>query len=110
MTHPGFTGVSPYQVDAADHRRQIADVLNGAMQGNINVVQTDLTLNDSDTTTTLTDARISYFSFIWLMPKHADAAVALQTVWISDRISGSATINHASDASTDQDFDVLIIG
>lgn len=110
IAHPGYDGVTPFIDDESEHRREIAEATNTITAGRLNVVLTDITLTDSATTTTITDARLHPFAIVHLMPLHADAATALPNVWYSDRNNGSIVINHASDVSTDQDFDMLIIG
>lgn len=89
--------------------REIAQRVNRILQGKLNAV-TSLTLTANDTTTTLTDVRIGAATWIGLMPTTANAAAALGTTYVSARDTGTATITHANDASTDKTFDVLLIG
>lgn len=72
--------------------------------------RTTVTLTPSATSTTLTDKRIFYFSHVTLEPTTASAATAKLTspgIYVVTT-KGSATINHPSNAATDQTFSVLI--
>jgi hypothetical protein len=112
---PGFSGVPETGADEKEHRRRLAKGINGLLAGKMNAVTT-VTLAAGVATTTLTDARITINSFIGLMPTTANAATALATTYISNRMSsngnvaGNATITHANNAQTDRTFTVLIIG
>lgn len=109
MSSKGFPPVAEFLPDANEHRRQIARAVNGLLRGRLNAVL-DVTLTASATSTTITDPRISAFSVILWMPKTANAATAAANLYVTDRKSGSAVLNHASSADTDQDFTLLIIG
>lgn len=106
----GFPGIPKLLPDEKEHRRQIAQMLNERInRGKFNC-SVDLTLTANTTTTTLTDERIGYGSFIELMAQTAHAATAKNDIFITNRIKGSCTVNHASSANTDQTFTVLILG
>ncbi len=107
----GFQAVTPYLEDQKEHRREIATKVNTILQGKINVF-IDVTLRDGHTTTTLTDARIGYYSAIVpAMAMTANAATAITAgIWVNGVKSGQATLNHASSANTDQTIRFLIIG
>jgi hypothetical protein len=92
-----------------EHRRLIAQTANLAMQGKLNAV-TQVTLTASSTTTTLTDARIGANTGIFFSPLTADAAAALGGLYVSAQQKGQATLTHASTASVDRTFNVLLIG
>ena len=77
------------------------------MNGKTNNAGT-LTLTDSTTTTTLTDERLGFDSVILLSPLTANAAA--QAPYVSTKAKGSAVITHTSVASTDLDFDYIIVG
>lgn len=109
MTIPGYNTVDPYSENEAKHRLQLAEAINNILAGRLNVTA-DLTLNASAATTTIMDARISYYSFIYFMPTTANAATALASIYVDGFKNGQATINHASNSATDQTFKVLIIG
>jgi hypothetical protein len=89
----------------------IARVVNSAMQGKINAVG-DVTLTANAASTTLTDARIGPNSFIYFMPKTANAAAEIGAggFYVSARTDGSATLTHANGASVDRSFAYLVIG
>ncbi len=97
-----------YWHDAAEHRRKIAEVLDGVMDGKINSTGT-VTLTASATTTTLTDRRIGTGSVILFMPTTENAAGEIG-MYVSARTGGSATITHASMAQADRTFAYAIIG
>lgn len=90
---------------------QIARGLNQALKGKINAATT-VTLAASATATTLTDDRIQVTSAVTLEAQTASAATARLTspgIYVVPT-KGSATINHPSNAATDQQFAVLIVG
>lgn len=70
----------------------------------------DLTLTASATDTDMIDNRLSAFSVLTFMPTTASAATAKPSIYVTDQRQGFATINHASDAATDQTFRVAIHG
>lgn len=87
------------------------DLLNQILRGKINVVMNaTLTLRASQTTTTLTDERIGPKSILSFMALTASAATAAQSLYVTGQLKGSCTINHASNAATDQNFTVAIFG
>ena len=87
--------------------RQISEVVNGILQGKTNNTGS-VTLTASTTTTTITDERLGFGSVILLSPLTANAAA--QTPYISSKLKGSVVITHTSVASTDLDFDYVIVG
>lgn len=106
----GFPPVTEFQPNETEHRRELARGINRLNQGKFNAV-IDLTLRASQTTTTLTDSRIYATTFIGWMPQTANASTAERAgMWISSRIKGSCTVNHASNAAIDQTFTFLVIG
>lgn len=108
-TGAGFPAVKPFDEDEARHRREIASVLNNAMQGKLNVVSS-LTLAAGAATTTLTDNRIGPNSSILLMATTANAAGALATTYFTALGDGTCTVNHANNAQTDRTFKYAVIG
>jgi len=94
----------PYQ---GGEPRAVAEVVNNSMNGKTNNVGT-VTLTDSTTTTTITDERLGFNSVILLSPLTANAAA--QAPYVSTKAKGSAVITHTSVASTDLDFDYIIVG
>jgi hypothetical protein len=92
-------------------QRQTAEVLNGAMDGNLNVVGT-VTLTASATSTTLSDRRIGPDSVILAMPTTANAATAQAALYQTypNATREQAVLNHASSADADQTFAFAILG
>lgn len=109
MSALGFPGVSDMLPDEREHRRQIATVLNRINRGKINAT-IDVTLNAGSATTTLTESRLGPNTHLSFMPQTANAATAKPSLYITSRTKGTAIINHASSAATDQTFTCLIIG
>lgn len=90
--------------------RSVVDVVNNSLAGKLNVTLT-VTLAAGATTTTVTDARVSAFSAILLMPLTANAAAeqANGTVYVSAQKSGECTLTHANNAQSDRTFRLLIV-
>lgn len=106
----GTPSVVEYLGDEREHRALIARTANLALGGKINAT-TSVTLNPSATTTTLSDPRISADSTVHLMPQTSAAATAFAAgIYVTGFTTGSCVLNHASNASTNQNFSVLIIG
>ena len=89
--------------------RRIATVLNGAMQGKINVVL-PVTLRVSAATTVIIDARISAFSALLFSPLTLHAAAEVPTLYVTNQISGQATLNHSNNGLDDRSYNMAIIG
>lgn len=89
--------------------RSVEDRINQIIQGKINATKS-VTLTANDTTTTITDPRISAASYIGLMPTTATASAAMDAVYVSARTSGSATLTHDNTADVDRTYVALIIG
>lgn len=88
----------------------VEDRINALVNGKMNVSDVlTVTLRANQTTTTLVDSRIGFFSVIGLEPVTANAAVARASLWY-ETTSGSATLHHASDAAVDQDFKYFVLG
>lgn len=105
----GYPIVPEVMPNEVEHRRALARAANGATSGRLNAV-TQVTLAASSTTTTLTDARIGANTFIGFSPLTSDAAAALSGLYVSSQQKGQATLTHASAASVDRTFSVLLIG
>tara|TARA_R100001086_G_scaffold123233_1_gene63474 strand:+ start:319 stop:648 length:330 start_codon:yes stop_codon:yes gene_type:complete len=95
--------------DTSQHLRLVSTSLNNTIDGKLNSTGT-ITLTASATSSTLTDARISGNSVILFMPTTANGRTALNTLHVSARASGSATLTHASSGNTDQTLSYCIIG
>jgi|TARA_B110000238_G_scaffold138573_1_gene149366 hypothetical protein len=87
--------------------REVAEVVNNAVNGKTNNTGT-VTLAASTTTTTLNDERLGFDSVILLSPLTANAAA--QNPYISTKAKGSVVITHTSVASADLNFDYIIVG
>jgi hypothetical protein len=88
----------------------VADRINRLLNGGMNVSDfTTVTLTPSATETKLVDSRITIYSHINLEPLTASAATARAALWYTAG-SGSATLNHASDAAVDQTFSYSVLG
>jgi hypothetical protein len=92
------------------HRRFLNEAVAGLFQGKGVTPIDDFTLNASATTTTLTDARIGYYSMIEFMPQTANAASVVTTMYVpqSTQLNGSAVVNHENQSNTECTFRVLI--
>jgi hypothetical protein len=109
MSLKGYPLVPETMPNEIEHRRQLAQGVNGARSGKLNAV-TQVTLTPSSTTTTLIDARIGATTGIFFSPLSANAAGALGGLYVSSQKAGQATLTHASTASVDRTFNVLLIG
>lgn len=116
MSSQGYEAVPEILTDENDrsvagqtHRRKIARALNGVLRGGINCVL-DVVVTANATTTTITDARISYFSFLSTMAFDANgAADQVAGIYFDTLNSGSAVMHHRSNAST-RSLRILILG
>jgi len=104
-----FLNVPLSMPDQAQHLRLVSTTLNNVMDGKINSTGS-VTLTASNTTTTLTDARIGGDSVIVFMPITSNGATAFQNLFVSARTSGSATLTHTSSSNADQNFAYAVIG
>ena len=104
---PGYLGLPP----AGATPREAARVINSLVAGKLNAM-IEVTLAENTTTSVITDARIGPGSFFWFTPLTANAAAELGggTMYVSSRGKQTATITHASAASTDRTFVALILG
>jgi hypothetical protein len=93
---------------AGGDQRAVAEIVNGMMDGKTNNTGS-ITLRQSQTTTTITDARISRDSVILFMPLNNRAAQEISTIYISARTNGSATITHGSH-NFDMTFGYAVVG
>lgn len=85
--------------------------VNGLLNGKLNVSDVlTVTLRANQTTTTLVDSRVGYFSIVLLEPVTADAAnIGRPGLW-HETAAGSATLHHVSDASTSMTFKYCVFG
>jgi hypothetical protein len=89
--------------------RAVAEVVNGIMDGKTNNIGT-VTLAQSSTTTTLTDARIGIESVILFTPTSSNSASEMAHLFISAQTNGSATITHRNTGHADLTFQYIIVG
>ena len=90
-------------------QRAVAEVVNGIMDGKTNNIGT-VTLAQSSTTTTLTDARIGIESVILFTPTSSNSASEMNHLFISAQTNGSATITHRNTGHADLNFQYIIVG
>ena len=100
-----YPSVPPGGADA----RTTANVIRNLVDGKSNNTGS-ITLTANATTTTLTDTRVGANSVIVFMPKTANAASAMTSLFVSARGTGTATLTHDSNAATDRQFEYVIIG
>lgn len=106
----GVTIWQPKSVEALGQAQQDAGrVINSLLLGKTNNVST-VTLTANSATTTITDPRLTYASFIGLMATTANAATATGNVYVSARGDGTATLTHTNNAQADRTFILLIVG
>lgn len=91
--------------------RRIIASLNAALGGKLNCT-IDVTLTASAASTTVTDARIGFYSALIPMPTTANAAAEIGAggMYIDTLKKGSAVIHHANNTQTDRSFRFIIIG
>jgi hypothetical protein len=88
---------------------RFAQAINAILRGQIGCTLM-VTLAPSATTSTFSDSRIGGYTWIGLTPITASArTAALAGIYVVAG-QGSATINHASNAATDQTFAVALLG
>lgn len=109
---PALTPPPQYLNDEKEHRRLLAWAIGMLFKGKGPTPIDNFTLNTSATSTTLTDARIGYYSHIEFMPQTANAAAIKSSMYVaqSTQLNGSAVVTHSSTANTDCTFRVLIWG
>jgi len=89
--------------------RAVAEIVNGIMDGKTNNTGT-VTLAQSSTTTTLTDARIGIDSVILFTPTSSNSASEMAHLFISAQTAGSATITHRNTGHADLTFQYITVG
>lgn len=87
--------------------RKLVAAIAGMLRGKTNNTA-DVTLTPSSTTTVVSDALVSPDSLVFLVAKSASAASATG-VWV-EVTAGQVTIHHDSNAATDRDFGLAVIG
>ena len=106
----GFIGVPEWEGDDGAHRRKLAQAINRINSGKVNCVL-DVTLRANATATPVVDPRIGPTSFLLWMPQTASASAAERAgIFVTGRMKGTATLNHASSTATDQTVSLVILG
>lgn len=98
-----------FQPDEKRHRRDIAQWTQWANQGHLQNTGT-VTLRASQTTTTVTDERVSVNTVPLILPTTSSAAAAVPTTWVSTVTTGSFIITHSSTAAVDKTFRYALLG
>lgn len=101
--------LQPRYADWVEAVRRISVTVNAMLQGRSNAVG-EVTLQVNESSTAVSDPRVSEDSAIVLMPRTANAAAALATSHIATVSNGSFAIRHANNAQTDRDFRYAIQG
>jgi hypothetical protein len=106
----GYDGVPEWETVETEHRRKLARAINRINSGKINCTL-DVTLQANQVTTTVVDPRIAPTSFLCWMPQTATASAAERAgIYVTGRTKGSAVLNHAANAATDQTLTIVILG
>lgn len=105
MPAPSFADYGTDPDGREEWLRNLAMLVRQLLFGKTNAVG-DITLTINVASSTLTDERIGADSHITFMPTTANARTELygDTMHVSARAKGSATITHANNAETDRDF------
>jgi len=112
VTNPGLPAVQEVMANEKEHRRQIAWTVNQIQSGRMRATL-DFTLTANQSSSTVIDSRIGYYSAIRWMPLTARAAAEAATGNMSipqaTLLKGSAVINHTNATTTDRTFRLVII-
>lgn len=99
MTYPAV----PTEGEQVQHRRDLALAINAMLNGRSNAIGT-FTLEDGATETDVLDNRFeSGMVPVWV-PTTANAAAAMDVMYLSDRVKGGFTVTHNNTADTDRTF------
>lgn len=106
MTDFNFRRLQP-----APQPREVAEVVNGLLDGNSNNRGT-VTLATSAASTAITDYRAGPDSIVLLMPTTANASaeIGAGTIYVSARATNSFTLTHANNSQSDRTFGYIIVG
>ena len=106
MTDFNFRRLQP-----APQPREVAEVVNGLLDGNSNNRGT-VTLATSAASTAITDYRAGPDSSVLLMPTTANASaeIGAGTIYVSARATNSFTLTHANNSQADRTFGYIIVG
>jgi len=91
--------------------RQVAEVVNRALDGGINATGS-VTLTASAASTAVTDKRLSATSYFGLMPTTANASaeVGNGTIYVSAQGKQTLTLTHANNSQSDRTYRYVILG
>ena len=103
-------GIPSYEPDEKRHRRAIVGWAQWINQGHLANTGSVTLRASPNTTTTVTDDRVSINSVPLLTPTTANAASAIAATYISTITNGSFIITHASSASVDRTFRYALLG
>jgi hypothetical protein len=105
----GYDGVPEWESAEGEHRRKLARAINRINSGKINCTL-DVILRANQGTTTVVDPRIGATSFLCWMPQTASASTAERAgIYVTGRAKGSAVLNHAANAASDQILTIVIL-
>lgn len=108
-TSQGYPAVPEMEGDEKEHRRKMALAINTLNRGKSNCTL-DVVVTAGATSTTITDARVSYFSFLGTMAFDANGkADEVAGIYFDTFKSGSVVMHHRNDAST-RSLRLLILG
>ena len=116
MSSQGYPAVPEMLTDSDDksiaakeHRRKMALAINNNTRGKFNATL-DVVVTANAASTTITDSRISYFSFLGTMAFDANGkADEVAGIYFDTFNSGSVVMHHRNDAST-RSLRILILG
>lgn len=109
MSSQGYPAVSEMLGDEREHRREMARKINVMNTGKVNCTL-DVVVTAGATSTTISDPRISVFSFLSTMAMDANgAADEVAGIYFAALNSGSAVMHHRNNGST-RSLRILILG
>jgi len=105
------SALMPFLRQVAGYLGRLREVVNNLLRGKLNATL-DVTLNASAAATIVNDPRIGGASSIQLMALSATAAAEIGngTIWWGAPGDQTVTLNHSSNAQTDRNFRLTIIG
>lgn len=109
MSSQGFDAISEMLGNEQEHRRQMARKINTINMGKFNCIL-DVVVTAGATSTTITDVRISPFSFLSTMAFDANgAADEAAGIYFGTFNNGSVVMHHRNNGST-RSLRLLILG
>ena len=91
--------------------RALSEAVNRILNGKLNAT-IEVTLDAGETSTTVSNPRLTATSFIGFCPLTATAATTIMGggLYVSSQDTGELILAHLDEASTDRTFRLLIIG